>query len=129
MTWLYIVLYVIFAVLGSTLLKAGSGEGVNVLFTIPGINLPVSLMTIFGIIAYGVSFILYTVLLSRLDLSFVSPVTVGAVYILLMITAIVFFGETLTGIKITGSILVLIGIILMVLILFVICPSVICLIG
>lgn len=115
MTWLYIVLYVIFAVLGSTLLKAGSGEGVNVLFTIPGINLPVSLMTIFGIIAYGVSFILYTVLLSRLDLSFVSPVTVGAVYILLMITAIVFFGETLTGIKITGSILVLIGIILMVL--------------
>jgi multidrug transporter EmrE-like cation transporter len=113
MNWLYIVLYVIFAVLGSTLLKAGSGEGVNVLFTVPGINLPVSLMTIFGIICYGLSFILYTVLLSRLDLSFVSPVTVGAVYILLMLTAVFFFGEALTAMKISGSVLILVGLILM----------------
>ena len=114
MTWLYIVLYVIFAVVGSTLLKAGSGEGAHVLFTVPGINLPVSLMTIFGILSYGVSFILYTVLLSRLDLSFVAPVTVGAVYVLLMLTAIIFFGESMTVAKGIGSTLVFAGVLLMV---------------
>ena len=114
MNWLYIVLYVIFAVLGSTLLKAGSAEGAHALFTVPGINLPVSVMSIFGILSYGISFILYTVLLSRLDLSFVAPVTVGAVYVLLMVTAIMFFGESMTVAKGIGSTLVFIGVIMMV---------------
>ena len=75
MTWVYIALYVVFAVVGSTLLKAGASA--EELFTVPLINLPVSLITLFGILSYGVSFVLYTVLLSRLELSFVSPVTVG----------------------------------------------------
>lgn len=114
MTWVYIVLYVIFAVVGSTLLKAGAAESAHTLFTVPLINLPVSLLTIFGIICYGISFILYTVLLANLDLSFVSPVTVGCVYVLLMITAVLFFGEAMTAAKISGSVLVLVGVLLMI---------------
>ena len=114
MTWIYIVLYIVFAVVGSTLLKAGAAEGTHTLFTVPLINLPVSLITIFGIISYGVSFVLYTVLLANLELSFVSPVTVGCVYVLLMLTAFFFFHETMTVAKISGSLLVLVGVLLMV---------------
>jgi len=112
MTWVYIALYVVFAVVGSTLLKAGASA--EELFTVPLINLPVSLITLFGILSYGVSFILYTVLLSRLELSFLSPVTVGLVYILLMLTAVFFFHEPMTASKISGSLLVLVGVLLMI---------------
>ena len=112
MTWIYIALYVIFAVLGSTLLKAGAEA--HTLFTVPLINLSVSAVTLFGIFSYGLSFILYTILLSRLELSFVSPVTVGLVYVLLMLTAVLIFKEPITAQKISGSLLVLVGVLLMI---------------
>jgi drug/metabolite transporter (DMT)-like permease len=112
MTWLTIALYVIFAVIGSTLLKAGAEA--HTLFTVPLINLPISLTTIIGIVCYGVSFVIYTILLSKLEVSFVSPVTVGLVYVLLMLTAVFFFREPMTAQKITGSVLVLAGVLLMI---------------
>ena len=112
--WIYLVCYVIFAVSGSTLLKFGSTSAVKTLFTIPFVNLNVSLTTFIGFIAYGLSFMFYTILLSKFDLSFISPLTVGIVYVLLMITAFIFFKEDITFVKLLGSSLILIGILLIV---------------
>ena len=108
-------LYVIFAVLGSTLLKFGGLEKFKSLFTVPIVNVSISSVTLIGFICYGISFLVYTILLNKYNLSFISPLTVALVYILLMITAFVIFKEPLTATKIIGSSLILIGIITMIL--------------
>jgi hypothetical protein CLOSPO_02603 len=114
MNILLIVLYVIFAVSGSTLIKYGGMKTVSKLFTVPFINLDISWITFIGFISYGLSFLLYTILLNRFDLSFISPLTVAIVYLLLMITAFVVFKEPITASKIVGSSLILLGILLMI---------------
>ena len=96
----------------STLLKFGSST--KSLFTVPFINMSISTYTFIGFICYGLSFLFYTILLSKFDLSFISPLTVGLVYVLLMITAFVFFHEQITAYKIIGSSLILIGILLII---------------
>ena len=109
----YLISYIVFAIAGSSLLKAGSSDKISSLFTVPLINLRVSAIMLIGFACYGVSFILYTILLSKNDLSFITPVITGCVYVLLMITAFVFFHEPITATKIIGSLLVLAGVILM----------------
>lgn len=113
-SWIYLVCYIVFAVSGSTLIKLGSSSTVKAFFTVPFVNMNVSLISLIGFIAYGLSFIFYTILLSKFELSFISPLTVGLVYILLMITAFVFFKEEITSIKLLGSALILIGVMLIV---------------
>jgi drug/metabolite transporter (DMT)-like permease len=73
------------------------------------------LITLLGIFAYGISFMLYVVLLSRFDLSFISPLLVAFVYILLMLTAFLIFKESFTLQKVLGCSLILIGVILVLL--------------
>ena len=112
MNWIYLIVYIIFSVSGSTLLKLGSQT--NALFTIPFIKMGISTYTFIGFICYGLSFVFYTILLSKFDLSFISPLTVGLVYVLLMITAFAFFHEQITAYKLLGSSLILIGVLLMI---------------
>lgn len=114
MNWLYLVLYIIFSVSGSTLLKFGSSSAVNSLFTVPIVNMNISLYTFLGFVMYGLSFLFYTILLSKFDLSFISPLTVGLVYILIMITSFIFFKENITIYKLIGSSMIIFGVLLMV---------------
>lgn len=113
--WIYLVLYVVFAVSGSSLLKFGATEAAKSLFIIPFVNMHVSLFSLIGFMSYGLSFILYTILLSKFDLSFISPLTTGVVYVLLMVTAFIFFKEQITFMKLFGSSLVLIGVFIIIL--------------
>ena len=106
-----IIAYVVSAVSGSTLIKLGGlSVGSVYSFTIPWINLRLSVMSLFGILFYGISFFLYIILLNRFDLSFISPI--GLVYLLLMLTAVVFFNESFTIIKTIGCVLILVGVLI-----------------
>lgn len=107
--------YVIAAVAGSTLIKYGSLEGMKTLFTIPIVHMGVSMITLIGIFSYGISFFLYIVLLTKFELSFVSPLLIAFVYMLLMITAFIVFKEAFTFYKLLGCSLILIGVILVLL--------------
>lgn len=109
-----IVLYVIFAVGGSTLIKYGAITKAAALLTVPIVNVGLTLVSLLGIICYGLSFVLYIILLSKFDLSFISPVTVGLVYVLLMLTAAFFFQEQFTLLKITGCMIILAGILMII---------------
>ena len=112
MNWLYILFYVICSVSGSTFLKLGSSDSRKVLLTVPLIDMTVSSITIIGFVCYGLSFIIYTILLSKYNLSFVSPLTIGLVYIALMVTSVIIFKESLTITSIVGSGLILLGVLL-----------------
>ena len=107
--------YVVMAVAGSTLIKYGSLASVKSLFTIPVVHMSISLVSLVGILAYGISFLVYIVLLTRFDLSFVSPLLIAFVYLLLMVTAFAIFKEAITLYKILGCSFILIGIILVLL--------------
>lgn len=111
--YIYIILYFIFAVSGSTFLKYGGLSNVKNIINIPIVNINVSLYTLLGFVLYGISFLLYTILLNKYELSFISPITVAGVYILLMLTAFFVFNEPFTVNKIIGSCLILLGIIFM----------------
>lgn len=111
MNVLLIVLYVIFAVGGSTLIKYG-GIMKGTAWLLPLVNVSISPVSLLGIISYGLSFGLYILLLNKFDLSFISPLTVGLVYVLLMITAVIVFNEQFTLAKIVGCVLILAGILL-----------------
>jgi len=107
-----IVLYVIFAVGGSTLIKYGGLAKVASLMVLPIVHVSISLVSLLGIICYGLSFFFYILLLNKFDLSFISPLTVGIVYVLLMATAVVVFNEQFTTLKTIGCTLILAGIFL-----------------
>lgn len=107
-----IILYVIFAVGGSTLIKYGGQVKLSTLLMVPIVKVGITLVTLLGIVCYGLSFLLYIFLLNKFDLSFISPITIGVVYVLLMITAIVFFSEHFTVLKIIGCILILVGVVM-----------------
>ncbi len=104
--------YVLFAVGGSTLIKYGGLSKVTSLITLPIVNVNISLISILGILCYGLSFVLYIFLLNKFDLSFISPITIGVVYVLLMITAVLVFNEQFTILKTIGCALILAGIML-----------------
>lgn len=105
-----VVLYVIFAVGGSTLIKYGGLEKAASLIILPIVHVSISWITMLGILCYGLSFLFYVLLLNKFDLSFISPLTVGIVYVLLMVTAIVVFNEQFTLFKTIGCTLILAGI-------------------
>lgn len=113
MNTILIALYVIFAVTGSTLLKYGGIAKVRYL-VLPIVNINISWITIIGMFFYGLSFLVYTILLNKFELSIISPLTVALVYLFLMITAFVIFREPITTQKMIGSSLILIGILLMI---------------
>ena len=56
MNWIYVIVYLLCSVTGSTLLKYGQAGNVKALFTVPFINMNVSLFSIIGFLFYGFSF-------------------------------------------------------------------------
>lgn len=106
------IIYVLSAVSGSTLIKYGSSSEVKSLFVLPIVHMNISLAALLGILTYGISFVTYVVLLSRFDLSFISPLLIAFVYILLMFTAFFIFHESFTLLKTLGCVFILVGILL-----------------
>jgi|SRR6476620_3251266 len=109
-----IVGYVVCAVGGSTLIKYGGLSKIAASFTIPIVNVHLSWISFLGIIFYGLSFLMYILLLNKFDLSFISPITIGVVYVLLMLTAVVVFNEHFTLLKAIGCSLILAGVLLII---------------
>lgn len=64
-----------------------------------------------GIISYGVSFLLWIKVLSKVELSYAYPM-VSLGYVLVMIFSYFFFKENVTPIRILGVAFIMIGVIL-----------------
>jgi multidrug transporter EmrE-like cation transporter len=63
-----------------------------------------------GLISYGISFIVWLIVLSRMKLSVVYPIT-SMNFILVLLASHYFFGEKLSIIQIGGFLLIIIGVI------------------
>ena len=106
------VAYFIFTCLGMVLIKLGGRPSENILFTLPVVDFRVTALTFIGFFVYGLSFLLYTILLTRYELSFLNPVTIGITSILIFASAALVFGEAITLAKIAALLLIVGGVII-----------------
>ncbi len=66
-----------------------------------------------GILAYGLSFLFYAALLSKVDLSFAYPFCIGAAFLLVLAGSMLFFGERLNRWRLGGIMAIFLGILVM----------------
>ena len=70
-------------------------------------------LSVLGLMLYIVSFILYMVIITRYNLTYIVPIISGIVYVVIFIASIVFLKEKISFLTVTGVIVILIGIIIM----------------
>ena len=106
-------LYIFVASFALVALKLGSKNGAPFQLISGRPHLSLTPLAATGIILYGISFLLYTFLLSEYDLGYIIPLTTGLVYVLIFIASVVVFHEAFTIIKVTGIIVILVGVVLL----------------
>lgn len=94
------------------LIKLGGRPSESLLFSLPVVDFRVTVLTLIGFFVYGLSFLLYAILLTRYDLSFLNPVTIGITSILIFTSAVIVFGEAITVAKIIALLLIVVGVII-----------------
>lgn len=110
MKFLITAIYLLLTSSGLVLFKLGANDCTTFSLAKGIVNFKISLLSIAGIICYGISFILYLGLVSKLNLSYIVPVTTGIMQILILLASIYIFKETVTLTNIIGVIVVLVGI-------------------
>jgi len=113
MSIILIAAYVLSTSFGLILLKLGSVTGPLISFVGHVIKFNFNPYSIAGIFLYGLSFVLYTYLISKFDLGYIIPITTALVYILIFIASFIIFKEAFTLIKIVAISLIIFGVILL----------------
>lgn len=108
MKYLLCMIYLLFSVLGLTFMKIGSNEGAKIFFQIS--SLKFTLQSIIGYGCYIISFVLYTVIISKFDLSYIYPIIGGITNVIILFIAILFFHEKFTVFSIIGVAFIVIGV-------------------
>lgn len=103
-------LYIAIAVGGSTFMKLGNS------FTISGANgklvLSTSALSLLGFLLYFCSFMMWTKLITRFNLSFAVPVSGGLSNLALVVIGVLLFHERINLPQSIGIVAILIGVVL-----------------
>lgn len=113
MNGILLLIYLLFSVGGLTFIKLGSLNETISSFIVPIINLKVNLISLLGYGCYLVSFLVYTVVITKFDLGIIIPLLSGIVNVLIFIVACLVFKETFTMHSIIGILLISVGVVLM----------------
>jgi drug/metabolite transporter (DMT)-like permease len=104
--------FFIFTCAGMVFIKLGSHPQYHTFMTIPILDFKLSAVSLIGFLLYGFSFLLYSSLLPKYDLTFLNPVTIGITAILIFICGVAIFNETVTLVKVVGLALILSGVLI-----------------
>lgn len=110
---LLIAVYLVLTVGGLTLVKLGSGGNALLSRVDDKFVWNIGIMTLLGLISYGLSFLLLMWLVSRLELSFIVPITTALGQVLIFIVAITVFKEQFTLLKLLAITLIVTGVVLL----------------
>ncbi len=91
------------------LMKLGSKSGPPVQFVADKLHFNLNPYTVGGIFLYGLSFVIYTYLISKYDLGYIIPLTTALVYIIIFTASFIIFKEVFTAMKIVGIVLIVTG--------------------
>ena len=113
MTNIPLILYVLATSLGLILLKLGSNHGAVVEFVSNKLAFNLTFTNTIGIILYGISFVIYTYLISKNDLGYIIPLTTALVYIIIFLSSFFIFRESFTLMKVAAIFLIMLGVFLL----------------
>lgn len=106
------IIYVILSTSGLILFKLGSSNlSIGLSKSIFSMNLP--FLSLMGLLCYLCSFLLWMYLISKSDISFIVPLGVAVTNIAVLIGSYVILKESISGAAIVGTILIIIGVIVM----------------
>lgn len=111
MKYLLCAVYIIFSILGLTFMKLGSMGGRQAVFQI--MQMKFTLYSMAGYLCYLSSFLVYTCIITKFDLSYIIPLLGGIVNILIFMIGIFLFHENVTRYSLAGCLLVAAGVFLM----------------
>lgn len=113
MQFLLVALYLILTVSGLILYKLGANQ--EFVFTVTNgiFNIKMSIISFIGLICYIGSFLIYLFILPKFNLSYIMPIMSAISYIGIFILSILILNEKVTTYGIIGSIVILIGILIM----------------
>lgn len=104
-----LVLYLFLTIGGMIMFKMGSNQ-INLHFLNFKINLAIPLISIVGVLSYGLSFLLWLTIVKDNELSFIFPVANGLVAVMTVVGGIIFFQEKLQPLQYFGIILIIMGV-------------------
>lgn len=107
--FLIILLYVATTSLGLILLKLSTSTGLPVSYIDNKISFNLNLLSVSGVLLYGISFLVYFYLISKFDLGYIIPLTTALVYVVIFVASFLIFKESFTALKILGIGLILVG--------------------
>ena len=110
--YLLIAIYLVFTVTALILMKLG-GSQLALKINTQALSLNISWLSLLGMVCYMISFLLWITIIPKFNLSYIVPLTVGITQVLTLIAAILIFKEALSAYKLSGIILVIIGIVLL----------------
>ena len=108
-----ILIYAVTAVSAVTLVKLGNVAPLTFSVGQAGFSFGIGWITLLGLLLYIVSFLIYMTLVSKNNLTYLTPVSSGMVYILTMIVSLSILKEQVTPTQWAGWGLILAGLLLM----------------
>lgn len=108
------IVYVILSTAGLILFKLGGTTGAQSATYINSVlSVSISIKSVLGIICYGVSFILWLLIVQKSDLSYIYPLSVAVINVLILTGSYFFLEESITIWKMVGIVLIVTGIFVM----------------
>ena len=111
MAKIIIALYVLATSAALVVLKVSSNHGAPLQIIDGRAHFNLNWQTVLGICLYGLSFLLYTYLISKFDLGYIIPLTTALVYIIIFSASFIIFKEAFTVFKVIGIALIVVGLI------------------
>jgi len=112
MFYLLFCCYLLLSSLGLLLIKLG-GSGTNLSFEPRTFSLVMSYRLVIGLLCYICSFLLFTFILQKRDLSLIYPLSAGIVNVASVVLGVVVLKERVTTIGAIGIALIIAGVILL----------------
>lgn len=80
---------------------------------VPVVNLRITPLSLVGYLCYGISFLMYTVIIAKFDLGYISPILTGISNIGVLLIAFFVFKEHFTVASAIGAVLIIAGVMIM----------------
>lgn len=106
------VAYIVCTITGLILMKF-SREGILINLEDGSFNLHINVTMFLALIMYGASFLLWTGIVTKNDLSFIMPFSTAIVNVLSVTAGVLLFSENLSLMKTFGIILAIAGVVIM----------------
>lgn len=107
-----VILYILLTITGLVLMKLGGNTG-SILIENMSFSFTMNFISLIGFISYILSFLLFTNIVVKFDLSYIMPITSGLIQVLTLLSGLFIFNEVISTKGIIGASLVICGIIVM----------------